>query len=85
VTLMLDEQVSDVRSLTRKAGVKPTITRFSGSTHPVLHEIAPGERKFGQPVVTSRPEPTQPRQPQQRQQARRRRPSRGRRPAGATR
>jgi superfamily II DNA/RNA helicase len=82
VTLMLDEQVSDVRSLTRKAGVKPTITRFSGASHPVLHEIAPGERTFGRPVVASRPEPTQPQRPQQ---ARRRRSSRGRRPAGATR
>ena len=60
VTLMIDEQVSDVRSLTRKAGVKPTITRFSGASHPVLHEIAPGERTFGRPVVASRPEPTQP-------------------------
>jgi superfamily II DNA/RNA helicase len=85
VTLMLDEQVSDVRSLTRKAGVKPTITRFSGASHPVLHEIAPGERTFGRPIVASRPEPTQPHQPQQRQQARRRRPSRSRRPAGAAR
>jgi superfamily II DNA/RNA helicase len=82
VTLMLDEQVSDVRSLTRKAGVKPTITRFSGASHPVLHEIAPGERTFGRPVVASRPEPTQPQRPQQ---ARRRRSSRGRRPAGAAR
>ena len=82
VTLMLDEQVSDVRSLTRKAGVKPTITRFSGASHPVLHKIAPGERTFGRPVVASRPEPTQPQRPQQ---ARRRRSSRGRRPAGAAR
>ena len=70
VTLMIDEQVSDVRSLTRKAGVKPTITRFSGASHPVLHEIAPGERTFGRAVVASRPEPTQPQRPQQ---ARRRR------------
>jgi superfamily II DNA/RNA helicase len=82
VTLMLDEQVSDVRSLTRKAGVKPTITRFSGASHPVLHEIAPGERTFGRPVVASRPEPTQPQRPQQ---ARRRRPTGRRRPAGAAR
>jgi superfamily II DNA/RNA helicase len=67
VTLMLDEQVSDVRQLTRKAGVKPTITRFSGAAHPVLHQIAPGERTFGRPVVASRPEPAQP------QQARRKR------------
>ena len=44
VTLMHDAQVSDVRQLTRKAGVKPTITRFSGATHPVLQQIAPGER-----------------------------------------
>ncbi len=50
VTVMLDAQVSDVRLLTRKAGVKPTITRFSGATHPVLQQIAPGERTFGEPV-----------------------------------
>jgi superfamily II DNA/RNA helicase len=78
VTLMIDEQVSDVRSLTRKAGVKPTITRFSGASHPVLHEIAPGERTFGQPIVASRPAPTEPARPQQ---ARRRRPQRRRRSA----
>ena len=77
VTLMLDEQVSDVRQLTRKAGVKPTITRFSGASHPVLHEIAPGERTFGKPLVASRPEPTKP------HQQRRRRPSGRRRPANA--
>jgi superfamily II DNA/RNA helicase len=80
VTLMLDEQVSDVRQLTRKAGVKPTITRFSGAAHPVLHQIAPGERTFGRPVVASRPEPTQP------QQARRRRkPNRQNHATGASR
>jgi superfamily II DNA/RNA helicase len=56
VTLMLDEQVPDVRTLTRKAGVKPTITRFSGASHPVLAEIAPGERTFGGPLAVSRPE-----------------------------
>jgi superfamily II DNA/RNA helicase len=78
VTLMLDEQVPDVRQLTRKAGVKPTITRFSGASHPVLHEIAPGERTFGTPVVKARPEPSKPQQA-----ARRRRPSRRRRPANA--
>ncbi|MDQ2635468.1 MAG: DEAD/DEAH box helicase [Actinomycetota bacterium] len=77
VTLMLDDQVSDVRQLVRKAGVKPTITRFSGASHPVLHEIAPGERTFSEPLVLSRPEPTKP------AQVRRRRPSRRRRPAGA--
>lgn len=67
VTLMLDAQVHDVRNLTRKAGVKPTITRISGLDHPVLREIAPGERVFGEPIRTepaatpSRPRSTQPR------------------------
>ncbi|KUI16834.1 RNA helicase [Mycobacterium sp. GA-1285] len=85
VTLMLDEQVSDVRHLARKAGVKPTITRFSGSSHPVLNEIAPGERTFGNPIVASRPEPTRPRQPSSPRggHQRRRRPARSRRPANA--
>jgi superfamily II DNA/RNA helicase len=57
VTLMIDSQVSDVRTLTRKAGVKPTITRFSGASHPVLQEIAPGERTFGEPLVLDVPAP----------------------------
>jgi len=56
VTLMIDSQVSDVRTLTRKAGVKPTITRFSGASHPVLQEIAPGERTFGEPLVLDVPD-----------------------------
>lgn len=85
VTLMLDEQVSDVRQLTRKAGVKPTITRFSGPSHPVLVQIAPGERTFGDPIVASRPEPVRPHQPSSARgrQQRRRRPTRSRRPARA--
>ena len=78
VTLMLDEQVSDVRILTRKAGVKPTITRFSGASHPVLHEIAPGERTFGQPIVANQVAPAERARPQQ---MRRRRPQRRRRSA----
>ncbi|MHA6512387.1 DEAD/DEAH box helicase [Tessaracoccus sp. Z1128] len=45
VTLMLDAQRNDVRDLTRKAGVKPTVTR-ADERHPVLREIAPGERSF---------------------------------------
>jgi superfamily II DNA/RNA helicase len=44
VTLMTSEQVRDVRDLTRAAGIKPTTTRIQGSTHPVLLELAPGER-----------------------------------------
>jgi superfamily II DNA/RNA helicase len=43
VTLMTDEQVPDVRDLTRKAGIRPVTTRL-GAGHPLLAEIAPGER-----------------------------------------
>jgi superfamily II DNA/RNA helicase len=53
VTVMLDSQVGDVRDLTRKAGIKPTITRTTVA-HPVLTQIAPGERTFGEPVTVSR-------------------------------
>jgi superfamily II DNA/RNA helicase len=45
VTMMLDEQVRDVRDLTRKAGIKPTTTRVQLG-HPLLTELAPGERSF---------------------------------------
>src|SRR4051794_8277144 len=45
VTLMLDAQVGDVRDLTRKAGIKPTITR-TGPGDELLHRIAPGERTY---------------------------------------
>ena len=86
VTLMLDEQVSDVRQLTRKAGVKPTITRFSGASHPVLHEIAPGERTFGKPIALaapSRPAPTKPDQPRRRRRSNSNSNNRRRRPANA--
>ncbi|SDY85962.1 Superfamily II DNA and RNA helicase [Amycolatopsis xylanica] len=45
ITLMTDEQVADVRDLARKAGIKPTTTQL-GPGHPLLAELAPGERKF---------------------------------------
>jgi superfamily II DNA/RNA helicase len=48
VTMMLDAQVSDVRDLTRRAGIKPTITRVSPG-HQLLQVIAPGERTFVAP------------------------------------
>ncbi len=44
VTLMTNEQVRDVRDLTRAAGIKPTLTRIAGARHPSLTERAPGER-----------------------------------------
>ncbi|WP_311250345.1 DEAD/DEAH box helicase [Nocardioides sp. AE5] len=44
ITLMTDEQVRDVRALTRAAGIKPTTTRLEGTSHPILVDLAPGER-----------------------------------------
>ncbi len=55
VTLMTDEQVRDVRDLTRKAGIKPTITR-AHAEHPVLSELAPGVRALEGAFVGARPE-----------------------------
>ena len=44
ITLMTDQQVRDVRDLTRAAGIKPTTTRVSGPGHEILRTLAPGER-----------------------------------------
>ncbi len=44
ITLMTSEQVRDVRDLTRAAGIKPTITKVDGPRHPMLAQLAPGER-----------------------------------------
>ncbi len=58
ITLMTDAQVTDVRDLTRKAGIKPTTTQL-GPGHPLLSELAPGERSFTasprRPIVDTRP------------------------------
>jgi superfamily II DNA/RNA helicase len=55
VTMMTSEQVRDVRDLTRAAGIRPTTTRINGSAHPVLAELAPGERMLhgGLPAAPS--------------------------------
>jgi superfamily II DNA/RNA helicase len=52
VTMMLDAQVPDVRDLTRKAGIKPTITRVTVGD-PLLTSIAPGDRTFAAPTTPS--------------------------------
>ena len=44
VTLMTDQQVQDVRALTRAAKIHPTTTRVSGPGHALLRQLAPGER-----------------------------------------
>ncbi|WP_460661174.1 DEAD/DEAH box helicase [Kribbella swartbergensis] len=52
VTLMTDDQVRDVRDLTRKAGIAAKITRLT-SGDPLLAELAPGERRFVEPPVAT--------------------------------
>ena len=44
ITLMTDDQVRDVRQLTRAAGIKPTTTRIDNAQHPMLATLAPGAR-----------------------------------------
>lgn len=44
ITLMTTEQRSDVRALTRAAGITPTTTKVSNPNHPLLQDLAPGER-----------------------------------------
>lgn len=56
VTIMTSEQVRDVRQLTRAAGIAPTTTRIQGATHPVLAELAPGDRVLSGPLKSATPE-----------------------------
>ena len=44
VTLMTDEQVRDVRELTRAAGITATITRVRDAADPILAQLAAGDR-----------------------------------------
>ncbi|MGZ5405191.1 MAG: DEAD/DEAH box helicase [Nocardioides sp.] len=44
ITLMTDEQVRDVRTLARQAGISPTTTKVPGPGHPILAQLAPGDR-----------------------------------------
>jgi superfamily II DNA/RNA helicase len=50
ITLMTDDQVADVRDLTRRAGIRATTTRLD-ATHPLLKQLAPGVRTFTEPLV----------------------------------
>jgi len=53
---MTDEQVGNVRDLTRKAGITSTTTRLSPG-HPLLVELAPGQRSFAIPAMSAAPQP----------------------------
>ena len=54
ITMMLDSQTSEVRDLTRKAGISPTITTVT-PVHPLLQDIAPGDRVFVEPKLAEAP------------------------------
>jgi superfamily II DNA/RNA helicase len=60
ITLMTDDQVADVRDLTRKAGIRATTTRLD-ATHPLLKQLAPGERTFTKALVPTMDEANTPR------------------------
>ncbi len=62
ITLMTDDQVSDVRDLTRTAGITPATTRL-GPGHPLLSQLAPGQRSFvtpSSPPATDAARPARP-------------------------
>ncbi|MDQ1721419.1 MAG: hypothetical protein QOI26_1153 [Pseudonocardiales bacterium] len=56
VTLMTDGQVSDVRDLTRRAGIAATTTKLRPGD-PLLVALAPGERTFVAPPAPEAPTP----------------------------
>ncbi len=61
ITLMTDQQVKDVRDLTRAAKISPTTTRVSGPEHAMLKQLAPGERVLvAGGLVDDRPTRVQP-------------------------
>jgi superfamily II DNA/RNA helicase len=56
ITLMTDDQVRDVRDLTRKAGIAAKITKLREGD-PLLAKLAPGERSFVTPPVKAAVQP----------------------------
>ena len=44
ITLMTDDQVRDVRALTRAAGIQPTTTTLGSTSDAILRQLAPGDR-----------------------------------------
>jgi len=61
VTLMTDDQVSEVRTLTKAAGVRATTTRLAGTDDQVLRTLAPGERSLRGGLVAEAADGSQPR------------------------
>jgi superfamily II DNA/RNA helicase len=77
VTLMTGDQVRDVRDLARAAGIAPVTTRIKQDTHPILAELAPGERTLRgafEPSGGAEPRAATARQPRPARDQRRRAP-----------
>ncbi len=55
VTLVPEDQISEVRELARRAGIKPITTRLRAGD-PLLAQIAPGERSFVKPSAAASPD-----------------------------
>ncbi|GAB4001454.1 DEAD/DEAH box helicase [Nocardioides ultimimeridianus] len=62
ITLMTQDQIGDVRALTRAAGIKATTTKVDGPAHPLLQELAPGERSRPGGLAVTEPQPQTPSQ-----------------------
>jgi superfamily II DNA/RNA helicase len=58
VTLITGDQVRAARALAKAVGINPTTTQIDTPDHPVLRELAPGERVLG-PVVAEVPAPSE--------------------------
>ena len=55
VTLATGDQLREVRSLTKAAGITPTTSRVQGLSDPVLTRLAPGERSLPGGLTTEAP------------------------------
>jgi superfamily II DNA/RNA helicase len=86
VTLMTGEQAKDVRDLVRAAGIAPITTRIKDNAHPILAELAPGDRALRGPFQPSASTEPGPHPAQQSPKARqhRRRSARGTSQASTT-
>jgi superfamily II DNA/RNA helicase len=84
VTLMTDEQVREVRALTRAAGVQVTTTKVDGPADAVLRRLAPGTRSLPGGLEQETPTQSAPRRKPRRAPvlAESGRPQRQGRPAG---
>ncbi len=63
VTMMTDDQVRDVRALTRAAGITATTTRVAPG-HALLQTLAPGERRYAEGDATPPATVAPPQRPQ---------------------